>query len=254
MTNRLIVQWRNDVDPAIYRIGLLTRDATYRFEYLGAAADAPGFRPLPPFPRLGSVYESERLFPFFSARVLDDRRPDYGDFLRALGLEPPGDIFAALGRSGGRRKGDFISLVEEPLVAPSGWTEHVFLVHGVRHVAKPDARDRALARLRTGDRLKLLPEPMNPVNDKALVVADSADSTLGWVPDGLLPYVTRLLPAEPDLSVVRINGPEQPDQLRLLVRLTGRLPAGEPALPGLDVWVPEPPGPSMSEPAASVRV
>ena len=70
-------------------------------------------------------------------RVIAKRRPEYLNFVEALGLMPDADVLAVLGRSGGRRKGDFVSLFEEPHVAAGGHTSHMFLVHGVRHVTNP---------------------------------------------------------------------------------------------------------------------
>lgn len=233
-TGRLLVQWRNDVTAAIHRIGILTHTDRYGFRYLPKVVGIEGFRPLPPFPNVAQGYESATLFPFFAARVLDPKRPDYDSFLRALGLQRTSDVLTVLGRSGGRRKGDFVSCVEEPYVEPDGTTAHIFLVHGVRHVPARAAARLVLAELQPGDSLKLLPEPENPVNRDALLITSSEGVVLGWVPDGLLPYVGRLL-GQPSVKVVRVNGPEQPDQLRLLIRVAGHLPPGEPALPGLPV-------------------
>lgn len=232
-TSRLLVQWRNDVSPAIHPIGCLSLDDTYVFEYLAGVVGIPGFRPLLPFPDVHTRYESVELFDFFAARTLDPRRPDYLAFLEALDLRPPCDALVVLGRSGGRRKGDFISLVEEPRVDPDGRTEHTFLVHGVRHVPDAAARDLNLARIRPGDPLDVVPEPANPVNADALLVVTPGGVVLGWIPDGLISYAARLLGEDMRAHVVRINGPEQPDQLRLLIRVTGRLGAGEPPLPAL---------------------
>jgi hypothetical protein len=82
-------------------------------------------------------------------------------------------------------------------------------------------------------------EPGNPVNSNALVVVTpDGGARLGWVPDGLVHYIGRLLDSTTlTLRVVRVNGPAQPDQLRLLVAAEGRLPEGSPALPQLLVGV-----------------
>lgn len=230
---RLLVQWRDDVDPAIYPVGVLTRDTRFRFAYLPGAGEVPGFRPLPPFPNLHKEYTSAELFGFFAARVMDKRRPEYLAFLHALGLDAGADVLTVLGRSGGRRKGDFISVVEEPTVDDDGSTAHTFLVHGVRHVHDPLARDSALARLSAGEHLHVQDEPDNPVNPQALLVTTAAGVALGWVPDGLLGYVRQLRGDDPRMTVVRVNGPDQPDQLRLLVEASGTLTPGAAPLPQL---------------------
>lgn len=236
---QLLVQWRNTEDPTIHPVGILRRDQGFHFSYLPGAQELPEFRPFPPFPKLDQSYKSDTLFDFFAARVMDRRRADYEDFMAALDLAPGADPMTALARSGGRRRGDFVSLVAQPLVAADGRTSHVFLVAGVRHVADHGSRDSALATVRAGDDLVVQPEPGNPVNRDALVVlAPGSGTRLGWVPDGLIPFVRLLLDSGTlTLRVVRKNGSAQPDQLRLLVVAGGRLPAGATALPQLLVGV-----------------
>lgn len=236
---QLLVQWRNDVDGVISPVGVLERDEGFRFSYLPGALELPSFRPFPAFPQLGESYESGTLFDFFAVRVMDRRRPEYTDFLAALDLAPGADDLTVLARSGGRRRGDFVSVVAQPIVSDDGHTSHVFLVAGVRHVADHEARDRALATLQRDDALGVDTEPDNPVNRNALVVvARDGGARLGWVPDGLVHYIRRLLDSTTlTLRVVRVNGPAQPDQLRLLVAAEGRLPEGSPALPQLLVGV-----------------
>ncbi len=233
-TRRYLVLWRNDVDPAISPVGVLVGDDRYRFSYLPGVDSVPGFRALPAFPHLDSVYTSRTLFDFFAARIMDRRRPEYEDFLKALALPGNADALSVLGRSGGRRKGDFISVVEEPIVLPDGGTDHTFLVHGVRHVADPVARDRVLNELSPDDSLQIRPEPHNPVNPRALSIVSAGGTALGWVPDGLVDYIGRLYEnGTLTLRVVRVNGPKQPDQLRMVVVARGRLAAGTAALPQL---------------------
>lgn len=231
---RLLVLWRNDRKPSIYPVGVLTRRRNYHFRYLADVQRVPGFRLFPAFPRAVPEYESERLFDFFAVRVMSERRPEYTAFVEALALEPGADVLSVLGRSGGRRKGDFVSLVEEPRVEPDGSTSHVFLVQGFRHVADRPARDRAFAALDSGSVLRVAPEPDNAVNAQALIVTTDEGTRLGWVPEGLLPYMHHLLRSETlSLAVVRANGPEQPDQLRLAVRVSGILAQGVTPLPQL---------------------
>lgn len=232
---RLLVQWRNDFTSSISPVGLLERRGTYRFTYLPNSFAVPGFRPFPAFPEVDKPYEAERLFDFFATRVMDRRRPEFDVFVQALGLTPNTDIVTILARSGGRRRGDFVSVVEEPTVAVDGSTSHLFMVAGVRHVADLLARDKALSASQQGAALTVLRQQDNPVNAQALVVATAGGSTaLGWVPDGLVPYVSSLLRTGTlAMEIVRVNGPEQPDQLRLLVKVRGQLPAAAAALPQL---------------------
>jgi hypothetical protein len=167
------------------------------------------------------------MFPLFAQRIMDARRPDYERYLARLRLPEGAEPLAILGRSAGHRKGDTIQLYPEPSVAPEGSTRCVFLVNGIRHIlrADPTAEERFI-RLRDGDALDLLDQPENAWNRRAILVSARDRQPLGWVPDLLLDYVhTVREQGEPSLTVERINGPEVPPHLRLLVRLDGRVEA-----------------------------
>ena len=94
-----------------------------------------------------------------------------------------------------------------------------FLVHGIRYL--DDTSADAVERLVPGDQLRLVPEPDNETNEKALVVADGAGRKLGHVPDPLLSVIGQI----PDLHIeaARVNPPSLGFHLRLLVVAHGRL-------------------------------
>lgn len=71
----------------------------FRFWYLPSAGEVPDFRPFLGFPDVARVYESKHLWPFFSVRVMDARRPDYSSYLQALGLTPGASPLDILSRS-----------------------------------------------------------------------------------------------------------------------------------------------------------
>jgi len=226
---RLAVAWQHPVTRAIEPVGILECDeAGYRFRYVRNALQVEGFRPLLGFPDLHRTYESTRLFTLFAQRVMDARRPDYGRYLTQLHLPEDAEPFELLGRSGGHRKGDTIQLCPEPFVAPDGSTRSVFLVNGVRHVLEADpAAEQRFASLQPGERLMLVDEPDNTWNNRAILVSVRDGHRLGWVPDLLLEYVHTVRDqGEPSLVVEHVNGPEAPPHLRLLVQLTGQVPAG----------------------------
>jgi hypothetical protein len=102
------------------------------------------------------------------------------------------------------------------------------LVNGVRHVLAADpTAERRYASLRPGDRLVLVDEPDNDWNNRAILVSARDRRRLGWVPDLLLDYVHTVRDqGEPSLVVEHVNGPEAPSHVRLLVQLTGQVPAG----------------------------
>jgi hypothetical protein len=225
---RLLVAWRNVSVPSTHPVGWLEYDGTYRFRYLPTVETTPGFRPFLSFPDPGRSYESELLFPFFAQRVVDRRRPDYQDYLDALALPRTADPLEILGRSGGWRRADKVQVVEVPGVMAGGSTRHVFLVHGTRFAAVRDpAVEVALARLSAGDTLHVIPEPDNPVNSKALEVSTAEGARVGWVPDLLIGYVSTVLHQGPaTLVVTRVNGPDLPSYMRLVVELSGTVPSG----------------------------
>jgi hypothetical protein len=220
---RLLVTRQDPGTRQYTSIGFLSYDgAVYRFDYLSAAVAQPGFQPLP---GLSSIrhHESARLFPIFAERVMSARRPDREASLQALDLGLDAAPFEVLSRSGGRRVGDTIELIAAPSTDAHGRLSADFLLHGVRHV-RAHAQHRISA-LRKGDELRLVPDLSNPVQPRALLVADEDETPLGWVPDPLLEVIERL--QGETVRVVRANGPEVGFHLRLLVNVSGTWPFEE---------------------------
>jgi len=220
----LLVCWQDPETRTYHAVALLGHArGEYVFKYLAAANTISGFRPLLGFPDLGLTYRSPALFPLFSERVLDPSRPDRPAMLRALNLPEQAGPLEFLARSGGRRGGDTLEVLPVPTVGTDWRTACTFLVHGVRY--QPGA-EATLARLTPGDQLHLEAEPTNPKDLRAVLVT-SDGTPLGWVPNPLLDYVHVVLSqAEPQVRVVRANGPEVGHHMRLLVELSGTLPKG----------------------------
>jgi hypothetical protein len=131
----------------------------------------------------------------------------------------PGQWQAILRAAPGLSVEDQIELVPVPDVGADGWVELDFLVHGVRYMTQ-GAQDRISA-LAVGERLNLRPEPTNPVNTRAVLVTDSRELPVGYVPDLLLEFVSEMTDVE--AAVLQANGPDVGFHMRLLVRLEGRL-------------------------------
>lgn len=196
----------------------------YHFHYIRRAQYLEDFRPFIGFPDLGRAYTSAHLFPIFAERVMDARRPDYPHYVDILHLPETAYPWEQLARSEGRRTGDTIQVFPEPVVRPDGSSTGCFLVHGIRHrLAQDAAVERALRHLRPGNLLALQDEPANPVNPRAVDIADGAGTVLGWVPDLLLDFVHDMRSRAPvSVSVEHVNERHAPSHLRLLVRLDGR--------------------------------
>ncbi len=221
---RLAVAWQHPGTRRITAVGLLTcSETSYTFSYLRAAAGVEGFQPFLGFPDLVGRYESDSLFTLFAQRVMRASRPDFTRYRQALRLDADASDWSILGRSQGQREGDGIRVFPEPYVDEAGGTTSTFFVSGLRHRMRQDPRvSGALDALAPGDRLKLIDEPTNAEDARALLVAEEAGLTLAWVPSVLLPYVHTVRSiAEPSLTVVGTNGPDVPPAYRLLVNLLG---------------------------------
>lgn len=218
---RLLVTEKDE--QGLYRpVGFLDAQSqgdgvSYRFAYLASAVRRPSFQPLLGFRDTTQAYESVGLFPLFAERIMDPRRPDRPLFLAALDLsEDQATPLEVLARSGGQRPGDGIFLIPVPRIEDDGSTVCTFLVHGIRYV---DGAAERIDALRAGDRLCLMSQPDNLVNEHAVLVTETEGQPLGWVPDALLEYVNRVEGRQ--LTVVRVNPPDVGTRLRLLVRLEG---------------------------------
>ena len=218
---RFAVSWRNSTSNAIHPVGILEADeAWFRFQYLSTVKRIADFRPFIGFSRLDEVYVSTKLWPFFSLRAMDPRRPDFELYASRLGLESDSSVLDILSRSGGETQGDRVSVVEAPKVASDGSTEYVFLVRGSRYATAQFSSVGVVDQLRVGDQLSLMPDVSNPVNSDALLLAADGHP-IGWVPDLLVPYFRTLAEDDAELIVERNNGSDAPWHLRLLVKVRG---------------------------------
>jgi hypothetical protein len=233
---RLVVAWQHPDKRLIEPIGLLEYDGQrYRFGYVRHARSVEDFHPLLGFRDYYTSYVSEELFPLFAQRVMDPRRPDYQRYVRRLGLEEDATPWEQIARSQGRRRGDTIQLLPEPINV-NGEITCRFLAHGVQHVPGPartlDGRtvqvnstqmEAALKALSPGDALGIAREPGNEVNSLALMVMAQQVTPVGWIPNLLLEDLHRLMGmTDVAVSVEHVNGPDAPWHLRLLARLTAR--------------------------------
>ena len=225
----LYVAWQDPDSRAFVPVGRLGRDCTdgevaYEYRYLRNAERLERFRPFVGFPHLRQAYRSSELFPFFENRLMPRTRPDYPDFVGALGLAPDADPFEVLARSEGRRQTDTIEVFPQPELDDSV-ARCRFLVHGVRYV--PGAQD-AIDSLARGDRLRLLVDRQNPTDTCAVLLRDDSFRLLGWVPRYLTELVhtplDHLGPTGVDVHVEHVGDRDGPVHLRLLCTLEAQWP------------------------------
>lgn len=233
---RLVVTWEHPWTRVISPVGFLTFDgATYAFVYLQQVLGTDDFRPLLGFPDLHRRYESDQLFPLFAQRVMDPHRADYARYVDRLGLDPRElNPWEQLARSEGSRHGDTIQLLPSPWRDVEGLWRCRTLVHGLRWILMRETTvdgvarqvtgvelEAVLASLRPGDGLELVLEPSNVYNPRAVIVTDRSRTPLGYLPDLLTEGFGRLTKTAPVTArVVRVNGPDAPAHLRLVVELT----------------------------------
>lgn len=217
---RLRVVWQDPQTRQFHEVAALRlpadEDGTYEFEY---RRPLPGsFEPFPAFPDVGQVYRSPQLFPFFQNRIMSSGRPDYDDYLAALGLtRDEATPFEMLARTGGARATDTVQVVPD-MVAGDGVSEQLFLASGVRHLP---GHDELLAALQHGDELLLRDEPDNEYDDRAILLDAEANRPVGWIPSYMLDEVHKARQGHDRVRVFveQANGPDTAAHLRLLCRM-----------------------------------
>lgn len=226
----LFVSWRSP-EGSIHPIGLLRRRhegdrELYSFRYLKLVENLPDFEPLPGLPDLHDRYESSTLFPVFANRVMPRRRPEFDLLTQRADLGRDADPFEVMARTGGRRATDRIEVFSPPRVTGEGRITSLFFVRGIRHI--PGAAE-VVAELAPGDRLRLVDDPGNVFNARAVLLHSNADRTVGYVPDYLVEHVHELRQlngTDPEVLVEHVNDATAAPHLRVLCRLDAPWPEG----------------------------
>lgn len=215
-----------------FPVGRLYADRTHSlfvFQYTKGALKAQekvGFKPLVSFPDFDRRYESSELFPLFKNRVLDPHRKDFLDYLRSLDLDPAHpDPLEILAVTGGERQTDSFEVFPKVERQADDSFSCRFFLHGLRHVSDA-ARRRALS-LQAGEPLKVSVELNNPTGVAIQITTDDYH-ILGWTPRYLVTDLLRAVAANPQVraTVIRVNEAGIPLNRRVLIELSGNLPAG----------------------------
>lgn len=240
----LFLAWQAPKQREWFPIGCLSADQArshYVFQYTGGAVRAGklvGFKPLPAFPNLRTRYESSELFPLFKNRVLDSSRRDFPDYLRSLDLEPNStDPIEILAISGGERLTDSFEVFPKIVKGENNTFSCRFFLHGLRHASK-SAQSRGFE-LQSRESLQVSLELNNPATGPAIQLTTSDYEFLGWAPRYLVSDILKSIAVSPEITanVVRVNEAGVPINRRVLVELSGRLPANYEPMSGPDYRV-----------------
>lgn len=232
--------WQDPFQRRWYPIGRLTReDAFFRFEYVQGALQAMrevGFEPIISFPEFGEIYLSEKLFPLFQNRIMAPSRPEYRDYLSWLDVSvQEAEPLLLLGRSGGHRATDTFRVFPVPEVTENQRYQTRFFVHGLPYM--PEAAQKRALSLAGGERLLLMHDFQNEQDDRALLLRSVGDergediTAIGYCPRYLVDDLQALMAipssrASIRVTVVRVNPPPAPSQVRVLCSLEAHCPAG----------------------------
>jgi hypothetical protein len=219
------VIWQDPESRSLVHVGWLEFVGDeFVFSYTDEARTRAGFEPFTAFPTLDQIYRSPALFPFFAARIASAADSGFEAAIDALGLSKeqatPAELLA---RSSSESPYDTIQVVPEAVELADGSLVRRFLVSGVRHVDedRPDRVGRAVERLQPGRELRVVPEPTNPAEPRALQLA-AGRTVVGWVPTYLLEEIHDYLGEGRELrfEVERANDSSVSWHLRLLCKLT----------------------------------
>ena len=174
-------------------------------------------------------YRSSELFPTFSNRVIAPNRPDFKDYLQAIGLTESVDPIEILAANGGHRATDTFEVFPKLLKDTDGSFACRFFLHGWRHVSQ--AAQNQIASLQPGDRLNVALELTNPVDTLAVQIQTTDYYMIGWAPRYLASDLTMAMAektGEFSASVVRVNPMPAPSSQRVLVEMRGYWKEHEP--------------------------
>ena len=232
--NTLYIAWQDHHSRNWFPVGRLVRHkskpAEYEFAYVHGAIQAKqtaGFLMIPGFPKLDRLYRAPTIFPAFSNRVMNLKRPDRPEYLSQLGIDINNwDEVTELSVSGGRVHSDSFEAFPEITPDEVGHFATRFTLHGLRHT-NHDSMRRAES-LEVGESLELAFELNNPVAKHAISVKTCDQYVLGWLPHYLVSGMHRdnaWMVTEVETKVAQVNH-DSPLSHRLLVDFSGRLPEG----------------------------
>lgn len=225
----LFLAWQDKGrSSAWFPIGRLDADLerpSYRFRYIGGAKRAQekaGFPLLLEFPSLEEDYQSSHLFPLFQNRVMNQKRPDFSDYLHNLGCPGKADPIQILSVNGGQRVTDAYEVFPKIDKDDTGQFTCRFFLHGWQRVS--DAAQTRVNELKSGEKLYLTLELTNPATRLAVQIQTTDYYMIGWAPHYLVEDLAATMNEAPEYTaqVVRLNPQPAPSSQRVLIEVHGR--------------------------------
>ncbi len=200
----------------------------YELRYINGARRLPGFSGLSRMQAFDKVYYSKSLFPFFANRLISKSRPEYGSYLRWLGLEAmPTTPLEVLAITGGVRATDSYVIVAPPRMTDVG-IELDFFPRGLRYLSASALAE--VMRVEQGSTIYVMKDAQNQHDPEALALRTERPNPalIGYVPRYYAPGLHRLLdvPSAAMRCVVKRVNPDAPLDMKLLVSMSAVPPAG----------------------------
>ncbi len=228
--SKAFVMWQDEQTREWFVVGCLEHsNGKYVFHYTMGAKKSQNFQPFPKMDSLDKIYQADELFPIFSNRLLPKSRPEYGDFIRWLGLdEQPQQDIVLLARGEGKRETDSVTLHACPERNQDGLYRIFFLSHGLRYGYKPENSESRLESLQRGDVLYPVFDVQNPSDpDAVLLRTGDPIQFMGYCPRYLAQDFKKLLKNAKRfvITVAKINL-DAPPRFKLLCEATADWPEG----------------------------
>ncbi len=160
---------------------------------------------------------------------MSPKRPDFGEYLRALDLGDYADPLQMLAVNGGRRMTDSFEVFPKLVKNDDGSFVCRFFLHGWRHAS--ESAQARINSLEPGEPLYVAMELTNPRNGLAVQIQTTDYQMLGWAPRYLVGNLTTAMAessGQYTASVVRVNPVPTPAQERVLVEMSSRWDKHEP--------------------------
>lgn len=195
----LLVLWQNKKNNLYYHIGTLYYNGNqYTFEYTHhegghrkvGEAMRNGYRLLPAFPHLETVYTSDTLFAAFDRRIPSSDRVDFKEILQNLGLPAQADRMDILLETRGMLAGDSYSFQQPIRLSENRHLTTSFYINGMRHQQLPSNWSLLIQKAKN---LKFIADNENSNDPYAVRIETGKGMMLGFVPAVYAPAIKSLL-------------------------------------------------------------